>query len=190
MAAAPARPERSALSRIGPVPLGCAPIVCRGLLPDDGSRSCRAQNTCGSVTVMNAVTTVAHVPGSHVLSLTHAGNTYTGTIEDDGRFSTEPQGRHRRREPVHDYDRRHVHAGRLHRHRSRRPDRSDAGVLLSGRLGGVEVPDPEASEPGTFGLSSYASGAEGTQRGRGPPSPSTRRATPPRRARSHGRRGA
>jgi hypothetical protein len=49
------------------------------------------QNTCGPVTVEDAVTTVAQTPGSHTLSLTHAGNTYTGTVEDDGRFSTQPK---------------------------------------------------------------------------------------------------
>jgi hypothetical protein len=37
------------------------------------------------------VTTVVHAPGSHILSLIHAGNAYTGTIEDDGRFSTQPK---------------------------------------------------------------------------------------------------
>jgi hypothetical protein len=79
-----------ALSRIGPVPLGCAPLSVGGSYPTTASLVPGA-NTCGSVTVMNAVTTVAHVPGSHVLSLTHAGNTYTGTIEDDGRFSTHPK---------------------------------------------------------------------------------------------------
>ena len=30
-------------------------------------------------------------PGEHTLTLTHAGNPYNGTIEDDGRFSTQPK---------------------------------------------------------------------------------------------------
>ena len=41
--------------------------------------------------MQNAVTTVTQTPGAHVLSLTHAGNTYAGTIEDDGKFSTVPK---------------------------------------------------------------------------------------------------
>jgi hypothetical protein len=49
------------------------------------------QNTCGNVTVQDAVTTVVQTPGSHALTLTHAGITYDGTVEDDGHFSTTPK---------------------------------------------------------------------------------------------------
>ena len=79
-----------ALSRVGPAPQGCAPFSVGGTYPTTVSLV-PGQNTCGNVTVQNAVTTVAHAPGAHTLSLTHAGNTYTGTIEDDGRFSTTPK---------------------------------------------------------------------------------------------------
>jgi hypothetical protein len=49
------------------------------------------QNTCGSVTVQDNPTTVAQTPGSHTLTLTHAGFTYTGTVQDDGSFATPAQ---------------------------------------------------------------------------------------------------
>ena len=49
------------------------------------------QNTCGNVTVQDAVTTVVQTPASHSLTLTHAGITYEGTVADDGHFTTEPE---------------------------------------------------------------------------------------------------
>lgn len=49
------------------------------------------QNTCGAVTVQNNPTSIVQTPGSHAMSLTHAGTTSTGTVEDDGQFSTEPR---------------------------------------------------------------------------------------------------
>ena len=78
------------LNRIGPAPQGCAPLTVGGSYPTTVSLV-PGQNTCGNVTVQNAVTTVSQAPGTHALSLTHAGNTYTGTIEDDGRFTTVPK---------------------------------------------------------------------------------------------------
>lgn len=45
-----------------------------------------AGNTCGAVQVQNNPTVVAHAPGAHTLSLTHAGNTYSGTVTDAGAF--------------------------------------------------------------------------------------------------------
>ncbi len=48
-------------------------------------------NSCGSVTVQDAQTTVAQTPGSGSLSLTHAGNTYPGTVDHTGHFSTPAQ---------------------------------------------------------------------------------------------------
>ena len=45
-------------------------------------------NTCGQVTVQDAVTVVDHAAGASSLSLTHAGNTYPGTIDRTGLFST------------------------------------------------------------------------------------------------------
>jgi len=48
------------------------------------------QNTCGAVTIQDNVTTVTHTAGAHVLSLTHVGNTYQGTVDDGGHFSTTP----------------------------------------------------------------------------------------------------
>jgi hypothetical protein len=49
------------------------------------------QNTCGNVTVQDNPTTIGHTPGSHSLTVTHAGTTYTGTVDDDGAFRTEPK---------------------------------------------------------------------------------------------------
>ncbi len=49
------------------------------------------QNTCGNVNVQNNPTTVVQTPGSHALTLTHAGITYEGTVEDDGSFSMQPE---------------------------------------------------------------------------------------------------
>jgi hypothetical protein len=49
------------------------------------------QNTCGNVTVQDNPTTVAQTPASHALTLTHAGVTYEGTVEDDGAFATQPE---------------------------------------------------------------------------------------------------
>jgi hypothetical protein len=48
-------------------------------------------NTCGNVTVQDGVTTVAHEPGAHALAVTHAGNTYQGTVDDHGAFTTDPR---------------------------------------------------------------------------------------------------
>jgi hypothetical protein len=49
------------------------------------------ENTCGNVTVMDNPTTVAQTPGAHDLTLTHAGITYEGTVEDDGSLVTQPE---------------------------------------------------------------------------------------------------
>ncbi len=50
------------------------------LLPDG--------NTCGAVQVQNNQTIVAQTPGSGSRSLTHARNSYPGTVDRTGRFST------------------------------------------------------------------------------------------------------
>lgn len=49
------------------------------------------QNTCGNVTVQDNPTTVVQAPGSHTLTLTHAGITYEGTVADDGAFTMQPE---------------------------------------------------------------------------------------------------
>ncbi len=49
------------------------------------------QNTCGNVTVQDNPTTVVQAPGSHSLTLTHAGITYEGTVANDGSFAMEPE---------------------------------------------------------------------------------------------------
>src|SRR2546429_9937547 len=43
--------------------------------------------TCGSPAVANNPTVVAHSPGATSLTLTHAGNTYSGTVTTAGAFT-------------------------------------------------------------------------------------------------------
>ena len=47
-------------------------------------------NSCGAVTVQDNPTVVTHTPGARVLSLTHAGYTYEGTIDSTAHFATTP----------------------------------------------------------------------------------------------------
>lgn len=50
-----------------------------------------AGNTCGNVSVQNNPTVVDQPPGSASLSLTHAGNVYSGSVDRTGHFSTSPR---------------------------------------------------------------------------------------------------
>jgi len=43
--------------------------------------------TCGTVQVQNNTTVVTQSPGATTLSLTHAGNTYAGTVTSAGAFT-------------------------------------------------------------------------------------------------------
>src|SRR3954462_3548079 len=47
-------------------------------------------NTCGSVSTQSNPTLVAHDAGSSALALTHAGNTYSGTVQQTGIFTAGP----------------------------------------------------------------------------------------------------
>ena len=47
-------------------------------------------NDCPGQTVEQHSTVVNHVPGGEALSLVHAGSTYSGTLTNDGAFSTPP----------------------------------------------------------------------------------------------------
>lgn len=47
-----------------------------------------SRNTCDNVTVEDHPTTVSHTAGATAISLTHAGSTYSGTVDSSGRFST------------------------------------------------------------------------------------------------------
>lgn len=49
------------------------------------------QNGCTGITVQTFPTTVTHTPGATTLTLTHAGNSYTGTIQRNGTFATTPR---------------------------------------------------------------------------------------------------
>jgi hypothetical protein len=49
------------------------------------------QNGCTGITVQRFTTVVAHVPGATTLTLTHAGNTYSGTVQRNGAFATTPK---------------------------------------------------------------------------------------------------
>lgn len=48
------------------------------------------ESSCAGITVMSLPTTVAHATGASRLSLTHAGTTYSGALQPDGRFATDP----------------------------------------------------------------------------------------------------
>ncbi len=48
-------------------------------------------NTCGNVTVTPNPTTIAAGLGAGRFVLTHAGNSYDGTLLDDGHFTTDPK---------------------------------------------------------------------------------------------------
>ncbi|HTE56844.1 MAG TPA: hypothetical protein VK698_38585 [Kofleriaceae bacterium] len=49
------------------------------------------QSTCEGITVQSMPTIVGHTPGAAELTLTHAGQTYSGGVERDGAFATEPE---------------------------------------------------------------------------------------------------
>ena len=68
-----------------------APVLSLGGAYDTDVSLVPGQNTCGNVTVQDNPTTVAHAPGSHALTLTHAGITYEGAVADDGSFTTQPK---------------------------------------------------------------------------------------------------
>ena len=48
-------------------------------------------NTCGNVTVAPNPTTITAGLGAGRFVLTHAGNSYEGTLQDDGHFATDPK---------------------------------------------------------------------------------------------------
>ena len=62
-----------------------APLSVGGSYPTQVSM---IRNTCGNVTIQDNVTDVTHTPGEHTLTLTHAGTTYQGTVDDSGNFLT------------------------------------------------------------------------------------------------------
>ena len=49
------------------------------------------QNACTGITVQTFTTTVTHTPGATALTLTHAGNSYTGSVQPNGSFTTTPK---------------------------------------------------------------------------------------------------
>jgi hypothetical protein len=49
------------------------------------------QNSCGAVTVQPNPTTVTHAAGATALTVSHAGQSYTGTLQSNGAFSTTPR---------------------------------------------------------------------------------------------------
>jgi hypothetical protein len=48
------------------------------------------ESTCADMGVQQHPTTVAHQPGDSLLTVTHAGASYQGTLRPDGRFTTRP----------------------------------------------------------------------------------------------------
>ena len=49
------------------------------------------ENDCGTVTVLPLPTRVAHTAGATQFQLTHGPNTYAGSLEPGGRFTTQPR---------------------------------------------------------------------------------------------------
>ena len=49
------------------------------------------QNSCGAVTVQNNNTNVVHNSLTGAVTLTHAGQTYSGTVASNGSFTTTPK---------------------------------------------------------------------------------------------------
>jgi len=49
------------------------------------------QSSCAGIMVADNPTTVSHVPDALNVTLTHAGNAYTGTVQRDGSFATSPR---------------------------------------------------------------------------------------------------
>ena len=49
------------------------------------------QNGCTGITVQRFSTSVTHTPGSSSLTVTHAGNSYTGMVQRNGSFVTIPK---------------------------------------------------------------------------------------------------
>ena len=47
-------------------------------------------NACGQVQVLPGPATVAHTPGATTLTLSHVGQTYSGTVDSRGAFQTVP----------------------------------------------------------------------------------------------------
>jgi hypothetical protein len=45
-------------------------------------------NNCNGITVQPNPTVVTHTAGATTLSLSHAGNAYSGTVQNNGSFST------------------------------------------------------------------------------------------------------
>jgi len=48
-------------------------------------------STCSGVTVQDASTAVTHAPGATSLTLSHAGTSYSGTVDTAGNFHTAPK---------------------------------------------------------------------------------------------------
>ena len=49
------------------------------------------QNGCTGIAVQTFPTTVAHTPGATTVTLTHASNSYSGTVQRNGSFVTTPK---------------------------------------------------------------------------------------------------
>ena len=48
-------------------------------------------NACGEVQVLPGPATVAHAPGATTFTVTHVGQTYSGTVDARGAFQTAPR---------------------------------------------------------------------------------------------------
>ena len=48
-------------------------------------------SSCTGITVQSNPTTIAHSPGATALTVTHAGQSYSGTVDTGGHFTTTPR---------------------------------------------------------------------------------------------------
>lgn len=85
--------------RLLSLPLAVSLVACGnssapvpgGLAGTYATRVTLVQTACGPVTVQDNPTVVTYDPSSGAVTLTHAGNTYSGTVNMDSTFTTVPK---------------------------------------------------------------------------------------------------
>ena len=89
------------MSRLAALALPLALLACSSTTPPGSEGSAIAgtyatavtltQSTCTGITVQPNPTVIAHTAGSTTFTLTHAGQTYTGTLAANDAFTTAPR---------------------------------------------------------------------------------------------------
>lgn len=73
-----------------PDPVGPDPDVIR-VAGDYATAVTLGESSCPGVAVQPMPTVVTHAAGATTVTLTHAGNSYAGTLQRDGTFATTPR---------------------------------------------------------------------------------------------------